>query len=306
MQRHHRTTAAWLLMTTAACSSAALAQTGSSQRDVIANTLTGGVGTFTSASSGRAHFQGSLGITTSDYFRGAYDNVREELDPIAFTTGLSTTLELMRGGQGPITDLSLSLGTANNFASDNERPALDEDGHWYESNWYAGLAGRLGADWLGSLTYTAYTVPTDDSSDASHEAAIAAQYAGDNLAGSLNPQFKLAAPFANHDAHGVFASAGLSPQTELGGTRPVTLTFPLEIGMGFDGYYGDGSGTAGYAHVGVSASTPLNFVPSRYGHWSVVGQVDVLARDHDLRATEPDFARDTIVPSATVSLTMTY
>ncbi|GAB2786278.1 hypothetical protein GCM10027040_10440 [Halomonas shantousis] len=305
MQRQHIATAC-LMMTTAACSFAAFAQSDGPQQDVIANTLTGGVGSFTPAGSGRAHFQGAIGISTSDYFRGAYRNVEEDLDQIAFTTGLSTTIELMRGNQGPISDLSLSLGTANNFASDSERPALDDDGHWYKSNWFAGLAGRLGTDWLGSLTYTAYTVPADDDSDASHEVAIATQYAGDNRVGSLNPQFELAAPFANHDAHGVFASASLSPQTELGGARPVTLTFPLEIGMGFDDYYGAGSGSAGYAHVGVSASTPLDFVPSRYGNWHVVGQVDVLARDHDLRATEPDFARDTVVPSATVSLTMTY
>ena len=131
---------------------------------------------------------------------------------------------------------------------------------------------------------------------------------GKNLAGNLKPQLKLAAPFAGNRDNGFFASVSLTPQTKLskGGAYPVTLKFPLEVGGGFDDYYGTSSGSAAYARLGVSASTPLASVPSRYGSWSILGEIGVLARNDDLRAAEPAFADDAVVPSATLTLKVTY
>lgn len=127
----------------------------------------------------------------------------------------------------------------------------------------------------------------------------------------MSPQLKLAAPFAaatEEGDNGTYASVSLTPQTELSqqSRYPVTLTFPLEIDVGLDDYYGAGTDTAGYARTGVSASTPLDFMPSGYGSWRVTGAIDVLARDADLRAAEPDFADETWVPGASVSLAVTY
>ncbi len=297
----------WFMVMGASLPYAASAQTDGSQRKIITTTTVGDVTTFRTSRTGRAHFQGSVGISTSDYFRGSYDNVEKDLDQIAYTTGLSMVFELPNSNQGAVTGLSLTLGTANNFASSDERPSLEDDGHWYESNWYAGLAGRLSSDWLGSITYTAYNIPVSDN-EPTHEAAIAFQYVGKNLAGNLKPQLKLAAPFAGNRDNGFFASVSLTPQAKLnkGGTYPVTLKLPLEVGGGFDDYYGTSSGSAAYARLGVSASTPLASVPSRYGSWSVLGEIGVLARNDNLRAAEPAFADDAVVPSATLTLKLTY
>lgn len=299
--------AALLVAATAAPFSAAQAQSGESQSAVVTTTLLGDITTIQPQRSSRVHFQGAFGIASSDYSRGAYDNEAKSLDQVAFSTELSSTIELMDGKRGALSGLNLVLGTAQGIASGEERPALSENGHWYESNWYAGVAAHLGANWLGGLTYSVFTSRLGDT-DPSHEIALAAQYAGNDAIGSLKPQFRLTVPVAGEADEGWLVSANIEPQTRIGTIdgSPVMLLFPVEVGVGVDDYYGGSSGSASYIDLGTAVNVPLTFVPDDYGSWSVEGGVGLLVRSDDLRQEDPSFADDSVIPSATLTLSFVY
>jgi hypothetical protein len=264
----------------------------------------GDIATFKPAHTGRWHFRGSLGVASSDYSRGAYDNEGESLDQVAFGVGLSTTVQLIEDAAGPFQELNLTLGTSNGIASGDNRRVLD-DGHWYESNWYLGLSARLGENWLGAITQSGFSSPINDF-DFTQETTLAAQYANDSPLGQLSPQIKVTKPVGKQD-DGWLVAANIAPQIPLvQGRYPVTLSFPLEIGVGFDEYYGASRDAGQYLDVGVGASLPLKGMAGGYGNWNLSGQLGVLARSEEIRQADPAFSRDTLIPHASLTLNMAY
>jgi hypothetical protein len=273
---------------------------------VISVNVLGDVASFQTSSLRRVHVSGATGVSTADFFRGAFDDVEEDLDDLTFPINLSATIELWPGRQGLLRDLSLSFGTANNLASDEERPLLAEDGIWYESDQFVGLGARLGENWLAGLTYSIYTVPVSDI-DPLQEVAVSIRYTGSDPIGGLSPQLKLAVPVEEKDGAFLQLTGGPSFTLREGSRFPVTLSTPLTLGIGFDDYYGRGTETTGYIGFGPSASIPLPFVPSeQYGSWTLSAGVDLLARADGLRETQPAFADDTVVAIGSVLLSFSY
>ena len=264
----------------------------------------GDIATFKPAHAGRWHVRGSLGVASSDYSRGAYDNEGEDLDQVVFGVGVSTTVQLIDDTTGPLRGLNLTLGTSNGIASGDHRPVM-EDGHWYESNWYLGLSARLGENWLGSITQSGFSSPIEDF-EFTQETTLAAQYAGGSALGRLSPQIKVTKPVGEQD-DGWLIAANIAPQMPLTqGRYPVTLSFPVEVGVGFDGYYGEDRGTGQYLEAGIGASLPLKGLSGEYGNWNLSGQIGVLARNDEIRQADPAFTRDTLIPHASLTLNVAY
>lgn len=223
------------------------------------------------------HFHGNLDVQTADYFRGRFDGVDDDFDAFAYQIGAAATVELLRAPRGLLRSLNLTAGSANGLTDPDETP----DGTWYESDNYIGVTANLGRQVAGALTYTIFTSP-DSVAEAQHELAATAQVTGPGTLGLLAPQVKLA--LGLEDREGFFVEAGLNPSLQAGTVagRPLTLTVPLRVGVGFADYYGDET-SATYWLVGVDAEMPLPEIPPSYGNWSFHAGLTLDLRDEEIQ-----------------------
>ena len=91
------------------------------------------------------------------------------------------------------------------------------------------------------------------------------------------------------------------------GSYPLSLAAPLTLGVGFDDYYGFGTGTTGFVGLGLSGSVPLAFVPADYGSWTLGAGVDLLLREEDLAdAGKPLDDASNRVPIGSLRLALAY
>jgi hypothetical protein len=255
--------------------------------------------------SGRLHVTGTVGLETAGYFRGIFDDVPEDLDSLEYGPSLRLTFELPSVGH--FRDVSLTFGTGNNFWTKGVIPTDKSDiDDWFESDNFVGLAARLGPNWHGSLTYTAFTSPNGASATA-EELAFAARYVGDASDFLMfDPQMKLAVPVDGSD--GAFLQLTAAP--DLGsfsvGKQDVSVSLPLTVGIGIDDYYGDGTDTTGYFGASLSVSAPLN-LPDGYGDWTLGASLDGIYRSDELVAFDP-IGEDAgnFVTLATISLSFAF
>ncbi|MDX1541883.1 MAG: hypothetical protein R3349_10825 [Geminicoccaceae bacterium] len=258
-----------------------------------------------SVNPGRVHVLGNLGLGNGDFFRGAFDDV--PADRLAIGPDLAVAFELVEDGPGFAEQLVLTVGSQNNLA-DQVQPVDDTDlESWYESNTFLALTADLGGGLTTGLTYTVYASPNDVSGTA-HELALAAKAEIDGLPIGLTPQVKLALPLESGD-DGVFVQLQVAPSLTTIGTEryPITLSTPLTLGVGFDDYYGPGTGTTGYASFGLAASVPLAFMPADLGSWSLSGGVGFLLRDQAIAdGGEPFDDEGSLVPRASVRVGFAY
>lgn len=266
----------------------------------------GDVASSQSDNPGRIHVIGKLRLDTADYFRGAFDDVPERLDEVVFGPDLSLTFELLPREVGMLRDLTLTVGSQNGLA-DQVQPTESENQWWYESNNFAGLAARLDEDWLLGLTYTIYTSP-NDVSPTFQEVALAGRYTGRLLGVALGPQLKVVVPVDREDAAfktGVYTELSLAPSLRPFG-NVMTLSFPLTVGVGFDDYYGPGSGTSAFGAAGVTVSFPLRFMPPGYGGWAFSVGGEAVLRDDDIRRLSSFDGDDSFIFIGRAAITVTY
>ena len=266
----------------------------------------GDVGVAESSNTGMVHVSGGLRLDTADYFRGAFDDVPERLDEFVIGPDLSLTFELWREGAGFLRDLSLTLGTQNGLAEQVQ--ASDSlNNWWYESNNFVGLAARLPADWVVGLTYTIYTSP-NDVSPTFQEVALATKYTGTILGIAFNPQLKVTVPLERDDAAfqtGVYTELALTPSIRPFGNA-VSLSFPLVVGAGFDGYYGPDDDASVHGGAGVNVGIPLAFIPRGYGRWALNVGGHVVVRDDDIRRLSTFDGGDNVILLGKAAIGFTY
>lgn len=146
------------------------------------------------------------------------------------------------------------------------------------------------------------------------ELALSLGYNDAGLLGpfALNPSLLVAFELAGQaDAgrhRGVYLQLGVAPGvTLLEKTRtPVTITFPLLVGLSLSEYYEFGTGrdsTFGYFSGGVSAAVGLGFVPAAFGSWQLKGGVSVLTLGDNLRRVNN---RDDVEVIGTLGLAFAY
>lgn len=282
-----------LTVTVAGFQTAAAAEDES--KEILTTGSLGTISSFTRTKPEKIHLQGTFGIVSADYSRGAYDGIKESPEYWGGSASLAVVTELLRNYPGTVSHLYLTVGIENTLAETDLFPDAHSPKIWYESNPHAGLVMRSGRDWQFGLTYGAFTSPNGQFGS-SQEIAFTTRYQGESLMmNRLKPQAKIAVPV--FEGKGVYTELSVAP-----GFRPLPdsdfqLTLPVVFGMGINDYYGAEKSSPVYGSIGLVGSLPLKVVPSDYGSWSFSAGAFLLVRETALvEAGRPlDDAGNTVV-----------
>ena len=282
----------------------AAAQTADQESFLFVNEL-GDVMQVSTANTAKLHVTGEVGMETAGFFRGVFDDVPEDLDAVEIGPTLRLTLELPSAGL--VREPSLTVGSGNNFWTDEVLPTDDDSlDDWFESDNFVGLATGLGEDWQAALTYTHYGSPNDVSPTA-EEVAVAAKYAGLSLGGvALAPQLKAAFPV--DEGEGAFLQLSTAPALPRSGFlgSDVSITLPLTLGLGIADYYGPETDEAAYLSAGAAVSVPLPLPPD-YENWALGASASLLWREDDLADADPPVADgENVVAIGGLAITVAY
>jgi len=218
-------------------------------------------------------------VSNAYFFRG----ILQEDQGVVVQPWAKAEITLFEREEG-LRTLFLDVGQWNSLHSGptgtgGEHPGPDA---WYESDFVAGLSSELGDGFVARAGYTLYTSPNDSFADV-HEIGLSLGLGdgawwgeGDFL--GVRPSILVALELdgqadAGRD-EGVYAELGIAPGFAIAGVdaAPVTLSFPVSLGLSLDDYYEDAGGddtTLGDVGVGAALGIPLRFVPESAGAWTL-------------------------------------
>ena len=161
---------------------------------------------------------------------------------------------------------------------------------WYEMDLYAGLSLGLVGQWQADVVYTQYMSPNDTFSTVK-ELALSLAFDDSERMGALAlaPYVMLAIETSGNAAgleSGAYVELGVEPGLPLEDS-PVSLTFPVTLGLSLSDYYQDALGANdgfGYFDLGILASVPLIRVDESYGSWEISGGIHLLFLGDTLEA----------------------
>jgi hypothetical protein len=256
---------------------------------------------------GKISLSAGVDWTTAYFFRGIN---QEDAGFIAQPFG-DVTFKLYDGGEG-LNSVSAKVGIWNSFQS--QSPGDEDDPKsWYEADLYAGLTFGFFDKWESSAIYTAYTSP-NNSFDSVQEIAFGLSFDDSDLLGALalSPHILLAVEVqgaADGTDSGVYLELGIQPGLTLIESEdyPVTLSFPMKLGLSLDDYYQDPNtgddDTFGYFDLGIMGSVPLAFIPASYGAWEMHAGVHFLFLGDSLE----EFNRgDSFQAIGTIGISLAY
>lgn len=249
---------------------------------------------------GRFHPILTLDIRNGDFARGGYDDDAASLDrvPVHVALGFGYELHLDEEGEA---DAWLVFRSSNGLHA-SVAAERDAPRSWYESNNVLGVVVAPVDGLQAGLAYTIKTSP-NGISGTSHEASVTAVYETDGGVGRLSPSF--AATIRPKGDGGGFTQLGISPGFDLT-TRAEgpSISVPVKIGVGWDGFYGPGTGDVLYGFAGLAYAHPFDIGATR---WTAGAEALAVYRDDTLRRLgDLDAEHSTIVPLVTVSLTLAY
>lgn len=173
-------------------------------------------------------------------------------------------------GEGFINKVQFNLGLWSSIHSHEQPPGGTTTDAWYEFDYTAGVSVTFAKRFTGTLSYFEFDSPADNFATARSINFNLAFDDSDFLgAFALKPHvavlMELDAPgVAGLDEDGWYYEIGIAPSHTFG---PVTVTLPVNVGLGNSSFYaGD---TYGYTSAGVTLSTPLSFIPEKWGAWTV-------------------------------------
>jgi len=258
--------------------------------------------------SGKVSFSFGNDFTTAYFFRGI---LQERRGFITQPYG-EINFNLYADEEGPLTGITLLGGMWNSIHT--ERTLSDGDGpdNWYEADLYGGLKFTL----LGKLdlkgVYIAYTYPNGafptvqelDFTVALNDSEWLDKFA-------FYPSVTWAAELDNTalgDNSGYYIEVNARPSFTIieSESYPVTLAFPLQLGLSAGDYYEvglDTDETFGFFKGGFVVSVPLAFIPSDYGAFSVSAGASAYAFGTNLTKLNED---DTPWVVGTWSINWTY
>jgi len=173
---------------------------------------------------------------------------------------------------------------------------------------------RLFDNWEAGVIYTAYISPSD-SFTSTQEIAFSLSFDDSELLGAfaLSPQILVAVEIQGGGADtvrplGTYFELGVEPGLTLieSENYPVSLSFPLTLGLSLGDYYQDSTGdddTFGYFDLGVNLSMPLSFIPADYGSWEVFVKGDFLFLGDNLEAANDG---DSFEAIGTIGIALSY
>jgi len=200
----------------------------------------------------------------------------EIVENFSITSGVWLDIHSYNGGGGPSAEAA-GAGTANT--------GLDS---FYEFDWWIGF--NLKVDKLNiTAYYEEFLNPADDFASQtggfeSRHVQTVFTYDGllDDVYGDidLKPYVRILWEAAGKAGpgrdQGEYVEIGIAPSTQITDIDgvPITMTVPVTVGLGFDGFY-EGNTHLGFVAVGVHFSMPLGFL-SDYGSWSLSTGVDMI------------------------------
>lgn len=239
--------------------------------------------------------RGEFGIdfTSQYFFRGILqENQGIIVQPYAELTYDITEKKLKERDKDKdfVRDFEVTFGTWNSLHEHDD--ANGAGGIWYESDFYIDVGAKVADNWKLDARYTAYTSPNGSFNAFSagrfntvQEIAFSAHI--DDKGGrsllfdfesGLQPHATIAfeldgqRDFGNQK--GIYVEAGVEPSFKIGklGDGDLTFSLPVTIGLSLSDYYesvgGGDSDTFGFLDVGGRLSSPLTFMPPRFGKWN--------------------------------------
>jgi hypothetical protein len=228
-----------------------------------------------------AQATGSWGIdfTNQYFFRGIAQENQGVIAQPWFQLGYS----LYDGGE-TVRSLGLTFGLWNSLHDGPTGTTGGDRSMWYESDFYVGLSAAVGERLTLGTTYTAYYSPNGVFGTVEEIAfSLGIDDKGlitDAIPSGLRPSAVIAVETNGQadagDHVGIYGQVGIEPLFSLGqccGSLDVTLATPVTFGFSLSDYYQDPTtGTDddffGFLDIGVVASSPLPFMPSRLGPWT--------------------------------------
>jgi hypothetical protein len=185
-------------------------------------------------------------------------------------------------GDGWLNNIKLTAGVWNSVHTQKSTNPNTTTPYWNEFDLILGLSATVFKDWTASATYLLFVSPVDDY-EPPHNLELALSYSDhflENLTPwgklSINPYAKL---FIEMDNKATVSSTDSSFNFELGLTPkyvfdfyPVAIEVPTFLTLPGDGFYSE-DGVPGVFTTGGKITVPLNFIPNKYGSWSVYGGV---------------------------------
>jgi hypothetical protein len=240
---------------------------------------------------GRISFTGGIDFPTDYFFRGIVQERDSFLEDNYILQPYGDLTFKLWEGAGPLSAVGLTFGLWNSLhggpSGVEGSPSVDPK-MWYEADFYTKLSATILDDFAAAAIYTAYMSPNDRFNTV-QELALSLGYNDSKLLGpfALNPSVLLAFEVKGQSdtgrSRGVHLQLGVSPGlTLLARSRaPVSLTFPLLVGLSLSEYYerigvGGDDDTFGYLSGGAAASVPLRFIPADFGAWQARAGVSVL------------------------------
>ena len=242
---------------------------------------------------GKVSFSTGLDFSHAYFFRG----ILQETDGVIGQPYGEIAFELFEDTEGLNTG-SLALGFWNSLhsgPSGSSGPSTNVKA-WYETDFYAGLSLGLVGQWQADVVYTQYMSPNATFSTV-RELALGLAFDDSERMGALAlaPYVMLAIETSGNAAgtdSGVYVELGVEPGLPLEDS-PVSLTFPVTLGLSLSNYYQNVNPMAGmvgandafgYFDLGLLASVPLLGVDESYGSWEVSGGVHLLFLGNTLEA----------------------
>lgn len=243
---------------------------------------------------------------TNAYF---YHGIFQQDEGVIVQPAAKLTLNLFQRDDFKVDAL---LATWNSFGRNGGAQQSDFIKYWYESDLIAGFALTKGKFSL-TTTYAFFTSPSD-AFQTVQELDFTFAYDDSDLLGAwaLHPYALLGIETGANGSDGAdsdtgtYLELGVAPGFTLDlGTTPISLSFPLSVGLSLHDYYQNAAGeddTFGFFQVGMKASVPLPF-GDRYGKWTLnAGVSGLFLGDH---TTEYNGGDDTQV-IGTVGLQLNF
>lgn len=223
----------------------------------------------------------SAGVDVSNayFFRG----ILQEDEGVVVEPWAQIEFTLFEREEG-LRTLFLDVGQWNSLHSGPTGSGGDHTGPaaWYESDFFAGLSSDLGEGFVARAGYTLYASPNDSFPDV-HEMGASLSFDdgshwGEGAFLGLRPSaliaFELDGQADGGSDEGAYAEVGINPGFAVAGAegRPVTLSFPVGVGLSLHDDYEDADGddtTLGNVNAGASLGVPLTFLPESAGEWTL-------------------------------------
>ena len=216
-------------------------------------------------------FSGSAEVTVTDKY--IYHGYVLE-DQGAIIQPEFEVLARFYSGEGFVTKASWRLYLFSSFQTHESRAEkTDAMIHaWYEVQVETGIVLELAKRFTLSVSYVRFESP-NHAFIAANAAELILSLDDSNWLGAcaLHPHVSWFRPFPGgweSSDEGSYFELGIEPEHSFGkGERPVSVSFPIAVGLGQKRYYlGE---HFGFFSAGVSVSVPVTFIPSSWGEWNL-------------------------------------